>query len=337
MARRTLPVLLALSLLVLFAGPPRPTQAGGGGHPYFSDGDTLVWYESMAEAREAARAEGKVIFMESGRRACGSCRQLISQVLPDPRVSARLGRIAVGLAVNCDRPDPEAQRLLSRNLPRARMLPLVAFLTADGAWITGFSGSGGVERLLAHLRKAEARVPARGPVTPAPAPRVRPLPPTPPAPRPQSRPPVAPKGAGESLAGRKTPAPRTPPQPAACGEAPPPRIGGRLGGVALSPPPPNGSACGVPRASPARTGPLPKPRIVIRPPVKVEEHARTPARGPMLARAPRPTPPPAARHDVELRSFNPNGAHSPRTRARGGGRSRPGAGRCPHRSGLTAA
>ena len=36
-------------------------------HPHFDDQGTLHWYTSMAEAKEVAAKEGKLIFIEFGR------------------------------------------------------------------------------------------------------------------------------------------------------------------------------------------------------------------------------------------------------------------------------
>ena len=36
-------------------------------HPHFDDRGTLTWYTSIADAKAAAAAEGKKIFVEFGR------------------------------------------------------------------------------------------------------------------------------------------------------------------------------------------------------------------------------------------------------------------------------
>ena len=36
-------------------------------HPHFDDGGTLEWYTTLEDARTAARAQGKRIFIELGR------------------------------------------------------------------------------------------------------------------------------------------------------------------------------------------------------------------------------------------------------------------------------
>lgn len=39
------------------------------GHPHFNDGGTLRWYTKLADAEEAAKKEGKFVFIEYGREA----------------------------------------------------------------------------------------------------------------------------------------------------------------------------------------------------------------------------------------------------------------------------
>ncbi len=169
-------------LLVLLAAPFAPAQAGSS-HPYFDDGGTLVWYHRLADAQRAARAEGKLIFIEYGRRRCGSCKVLCNRILPDPRIRSRLSAVAVGLAAECDRPERAVHALFERHLRNAHMLPFAAFITPDGEWVTGFAGSGRTESFLGHLSKAErARPRTAARRTPAPQPVMRPAPQPRPAP-----------------------------------------------------------------------------------------------------------------------------------------------------------
>jgi hypothetical protein len=145
--------LLAFALLA-------PTALAGGGaasgaHPHFDDRGTLTWYPTMAQATEAARAQGKVILMEAGRRRCSQCRVLCCNVLPSCNVRPRLSRIAVGLASNCDAMEPAVDALVRRHLSTATTLPFVAFLRADGSWITGFSGGRSEAQFLSDLAVAE--------------------------------------------------------------------------------------------------------------------------------------------------------------------------------------
>ena len=37
-------------------------------HPHFNDGGTLRWYTKLADAQKVAKKEGKLIFIEYGRK-----------------------------------------------------------------------------------------------------------------------------------------------------------------------------------------------------------------------------------------------------------------------------
>ncbi|MHC4973233.1 MAG: hypothetical protein ACYTG3_12970 [Planctomycetota bacterium] len=52
--------------MILLAG-----AAGAGDkarpHPHFDDGGTIPWYTKLAEAKAAAKKQGKLVFIEYGR------------------------------------------------------------------------------------------------------------------------------------------------------------------------------------------------------------------------------------------------------------------------------
>jgi hypothetical protein len=169
-----------LAAVVCWFAVAGTARAEGRPHPHFNDQGTLTWYTSMREAVAAARAEDKVILVEYGRLRCTQCRVLCCKVLPHPDVRARLSSVAVGLACDCDEPEPAVDQLLRRNLPRANALPFVGFLRSDGRWITGFAGCRTVEQFCADLCAAERALAedrcarqrllaARAPVKPAPS------------------------------------------------------------------------------------------------------------------------------------------------------------------------
>lgn len=55
-------------------------------------------------------------------------------------IRSRVGKLAVGLAVDCDAPVDGIDDLLHENLPDASMLPFVGVLTYEGKWVGGYSG-----------------------------------------------------------------------------------------------------------------------------------------------------------------------------------------------------
>jgi hypothetical protein len=152
--RAPLPFLCAVLATAAFLAPPAPA-GGTGSHPHFDDQGALVWHTTLADALGAAKAQRRVVVVEYGRKHCTHCRILCAQVMPLPAVKSRLSASAVGLASDCDDPEPTVDAMLRRNLPGADMLPLVGILDPDGRWITGFSGACSAERFQAHLASAE--------------------------------------------------------------------------------------------------------------------------------------------------------------------------------------
>lgn len=55
-------------------------------------------------------------------------------------VKSRVGKLAIGFAVECDAPVDGIDDLLHENLPDASMLPFVGVLTYEGKWVGGYSG-----------------------------------------------------------------------------------------------------------------------------------------------------------------------------------------------------
>lgn len=65
---------------------------------------------------------------------------LVQQALPDASIKSRISDLAVGLAINCDQPQPDVRKIFAEHLPDATGLPLVALLTQEGDWVSGYSG-----------------------------------------------------------------------------------------------------------------------------------------------------------------------------------------------------
>jgi hypothetical protein len=146
--------------LIACLGATAPAFAARGRHPHFDDGGVLAWHTGLRDAQREACADGKVIFLEYGRRRCAQCRTLVSKVLPDSSVAPRMSKVAVGLAADCDDPEPEVEALLRRNLPASATLPLVGFVLPDGRWLCGFGGAIDARRFLEHVAAAERWVAA---------------------------------------------------------------------------------------------------------------------------------------------------------------------------------
>ena len=170
--------LIALGLaagLGLFALSASPTVAGPcGSHPYFDDQGTLTWYTTLDEAVAAARASGRTIFVEFGRKECRNCRIVVQKILPCAAIRARISATCVGLAADCDEPDPRVEALFKVGLPDANTLPFCGFATSDLKWITGHAGLMGADECMRQLDLVESsRAPDARPRAPPAADRRR--------------------------------------------------------------------------------------------------------------------------------------------------------------------
>jgi hypothetical protein len=154
-------------------------------------------------------------------------------------VRERLAVACVGLAADCDEPDPRIEALFRTGLPRASTLPFVGIVTPDLRWVTGWAGSVGADEVVGHIALAEncrackrSVVPSAAPLATAPgmprptAPTATPAPVPAPAPAPVKTPaPVVgttatPRPAQPVLAGAPTTA-TPPPAPPVPGAVPP--------------------------------------------------------------------------------------------------------------------
>ena len=161
--------------LVLWGAVGRVDAGPAGAHPFFPDGGTLAWYVDLQEAQLAARAQNKVLFIEYGRRECPNCRALVSRVLPTAGLRERFVGCAIGVAADCDEPDPKLEALFKIGLGAdAKALPFVAFASPDLEWIAGWGGGIDVPGCARGLdaaeswraRAAAARAAARRPAGP---------------------------------------------------------------------------------------------------------------------------------------------------------------------------
>lgn len=146
--RRTL---LAAGIL---AGVLLAPTASADPHPYFQDQGALSWCTCLDKARTAAQSSQRLIFVEYGRRECRNCRILVERILPN--VKDRLSAACVGLAADCDEPDPRIEAIFRASMPNASMLPFVAILTPDLKWVTGWEGGVGADEVVRHLGSAES-------------------------------------------------------------------------------------------------------------------------------------------------------------------------------------
>jgi thiol:disulfide interchange protein len=109
-------------------------------HPHFDDRGNR-WHTKLADALAQAKAENKHVLVEYGRSACGNCRALVQNVMSHAAVKAELDAHFVLLAADCDKPEADVRAIGAKNMSRARSLPFVMYLNADGVFVHGTEGA----------------------------------------------------------------------------------------------------------------------------------------------------------------------------------------------------
>ena len=156
MARRlVLPLVAAIAAGVVSLLPASATADPLRAHPYFQDSGTLDWSTTLDEATAAARSSGRLIFIEYGRLRCGNCKTTVERILPAKGLKARMSALCVGLAAECDTPDPRVEALFAKWLPTASILPFCALVTADLRWVDGWAGLIGADDCARRVAVAE--------------------------------------------------------------------------------------------------------------------------------------------------------------------------------------
>ena len=59
---------LVLASLFLAGAAVAGDKTESKGHPHFDDGGALRWYTKLADAQAVAKKEGKLVFIEYGRK-----------------------------------------------------------------------------------------------------------------------------------------------------------------------------------------------------------------------------------------------------------------------------
>jgi len=156
MARRLVfPLVAAIAVGVVSLLPASATADPLRAHPYFQDSGTLDWSTTLDEATAAARSSGRLIFIEYGRKRCGNCKTIVERIIPAQGLKARMTALCVGLAAECDNPDPRVEALFAKWLPTATILPFCALVTADMRWVDGWAGLIGADDCARRVTVAE--------------------------------------------------------------------------------------------------------------------------------------------------------------------------------------
>jgi hypothetical protein len=134
---------------------PRPT-APAPRATRTSSSTSLVWYDRISEARAVAQAEGKIILVTSTKPSCGLCKKLHDNVVP--QVWREMSKGCVFYVYDILHPESGAvDRIVRRNLPNARLMPLCGFMSPDMRWLQGFYGQTDARKLMSDYNAALRR------------------------------------------------------------------------------------------------------------------------------------------------------------------------------------
>lgn len=119
-----------------------------GRHPYFDDHSTarlLRWHRQLGAGLAAARAAGKLLFLQVGRVTCGGSRALLEKTIPKDEIVEFLAEHYVCAAADSDALPADVAALLA-DLPRSEPTPLCVYIdpgAADGPLRVLHSTAGG--------------------------------------------------------------------------------------------------------------------------------------------------------------------------------------------------
>jgi hypothetical protein len=123
-------------------------------HPYFVSG--LDWQIQLADALDAARAQGKRVFVAWGHRFCSGTRALVERTLAKEEVAEMLARHFIALAGDVDAPAPGLDALLA-GLPKREPTPVCIYLDSDGKVLASTAGGRPAAVLLNDMLGAISR------------------------------------------------------------------------------------------------------------------------------------------------------------------------------------
>lgn len=156
-------VALAAGLYLVVAGMSQvvPIQ-GAGGTGTTTSGVTVAapaalrWQHDLDQAKAAAMAEGKPLFLDFYADWCIPCKRMDAEVFSDPEVQAELSHFVVG-KIDCTRPEMPGA-IYKNQVLKSQGMPLLSIHDAAGAPRPDLSHDGylGKAEFLALLRRARA-------------------------------------------------------------------------------------------------------------------------------------------------------------------------------------
>ena len=111
----------------------------------------IVFFEgTWSEAQEAAKAEGKPIFLDAYASWCGPCKVLKSRVFTDASVGAYFNENFINVKMDMER--GEGRKLAQQY--RVQAYPSLYFIEADGSVVKQAVGYHSSEQILALAKSA---------------------------------------------------------------------------------------------------------------------------------------------------------------------------------------
>ena len=108
------------------------------------------YHGTWAEAREKAKAEGKLIFVDAYASWCGPCKRMASSVFTQQKAGAFFNENFINLKIDMEKPENAE---FAGKYP-VSAYPTLMFLDASGKLVTKDVGAKEVEGLLEFARKA---------------------------------------------------------------------------------------------------------------------------------------------------------------------------------------
>ncbi|HEX2570091.1 MAG TPA: thioredoxin family protein [Polyangia bacterium] len=127
-----------------------------GRHPFFLDRHAVPWHSRLDEARAAAAASRRHIFVLHSRPGCEGSRALVEKIIVKDEIAEVLREHFECVASDVRAPDDEVTRLIGA-LPKQEPTPLCIYLASDGRLLHSTAGGRPAAVLLRDLTEALAR------------------------------------------------------------------------------------------------------------------------------------------------------------------------------------
>lgn len=127
-----------------------------GRHPFFLDRHAVTWHTRLGEARAAATAAARHLFVLHSRPGCEASRALVEKIIIKDEIAEVLREHFVCVASDARAPEDEVSTLLPA-LPKQEPTPLCIYLASDGRLLHSTAGGRPAAVLLRDLTEALAR------------------------------------------------------------------------------------------------------------------------------------------------------------------------------------